>query len=302
MSYVAGIDLGGTKIEGIILNESELNKPLCRVRVPTERNKGYDHILSQIDKLCGLLSKEAGLPFPEKVGMGTPGAVDPLSRTLKNSNTQCMNGRNLHEDLKQVTHRDFVIANDANCFALAEAKLGSAKLYETVYGVIMGTGVGGGFVVGGHLLHGCHGIAGEWGQLMLDADVKIKSSYGTHGTVEAILCGPSLETFYEQHSGVRRPLREVIVRARNGSDAAASATLRHLTDYFAKSMSILINTVDPHAIVLGGGVGNIDELYGEAVRQEIVKYIANSTFEAALLKPALGDSAGVFGAAMLVCN
>jgi len=300
MSYIAGIDLGGTKVEGIILHESNLDQPLCRLRVPTEREKGYDHILSQIAKLCELMGKETGIPFPQRVGMGTPGAIDPVTQTIKNSNTQCLNNRALHEDLQRLTGYDFVMANDANCFALAEATLGSAKGYETVFGVIMGTGVGGGLVVNGHVLNGCHGIAGEWGQLILDANSELTSTYGTHGTAEAILSGPGLENFYELRSGRRLPLKEIVQLARAKQDANAEATLQHLIHYFSQGISMLINTIDPQAIVLGGGVGNVDELYAESTLQEVAKHVFNPRLNTKFLRPTLGDSAGVFGAAMLV--
>jgi predicted NBD/HSP70 family sugar kinase len=302
MSYIAGIDLGGTKVEGIILHESNLDQPLCRLRVPTEREKGYDHILSQIARLCELMSRETGIPFPQRVGMGTPGAIDPVTQTIKNSNTQCLNDRPLHDDLKKLTGCDFVMANDANCFALAEATRGSAKGYETVFGVIMGTGVGGGLVVHGHVLNGCHGIAGEWGQLILDANSELYSTYGTRGTAEAILSGPGLEKFYQLRSGRKLPLQEIVQLARTGRDANAELTLQHLVRYFSQGISVLINTIDPQAIVLGGGVGNIDELYAKSTLQEVARHVFNPRLNTKFLKPTLGDSAGVFGAAMLVAE
>jgi predicted NBD/HSP70 family sugar kinase len=302
MPYIAGIDLGGTKIEGVILDKREPGKPLCRLRVPTERDKGYEHILSQIACLCELMSKETGLPFPQKAGMGTPGVIDPFSQTIKNSNTQCLNNRALREDLQKLTGYDFVMANDANCFVLAEATRGAAKGCETVFGVIMGTGVGGGLVVNGQVLNGCHGIAGEWGQLILDANSELVSNYGTRGTAEAILSGPGLEKFYELRAGRKLPLREIVQLARRKADVNAEATLAHLIKYFAQGVSILINTIDPQAIVLGGGVGNIDELYADSTLAEVAKQVFNPRLQTRFLKPTLGDSAGVFGAAMLVCG
>ncbi|MDR1192066.1 MAG: ROK family protein [Verrucomicrobiales bacterium] len=300
MAYIAGIDLGGTKIEGIILDEREPDRPLCRLRVPTERDLGYEHILAQIASLCGLMSKATSLPFPTKAGMGTPGVIDPETLTLRNSNTQCLNGQPLHEDVRRGTGVDFVMANDANCFALAEATRGAARGCETVFGVILGTGVGGGLVVNGSVLNGCHGIAGEWGQLILDADSGLVSNYGTVGTVEAILSGPGLEKFYARRSGRALPLKDIVQLARRGTDADAQATLAHLVKNFAKGMSMLINTLDPHALVLGGGVGNIDELYSEATRREVARLVFNPVLHTKFLRPTLGDSAGVFGAAMLV--
>jgi predicted NBD/HSP70 family sugar kinase len=159
-----GIDLGGTKIEGVILKSSENPEVLVRLRVPTEQQHGYDHILNQISKLIGLMSKEAGAA-PEKIGMGTPGALDPKAGTLKNSNTTCLNGQPFKADLEQLLKIPIMMANDANCLALAETKMGTVKSHgidaEVVFGVIMGTGVGGGKIVNGR-----HGISGEWGTII----------------------------------------------------------------------------------------------------------------------------------------
>jgi predicted NBD/HSP70 family sugar kinase len=299
MAYLWGIDLGGTKIEGVVLDPDMPEKPFCRLRVPTESAKGYPHIRSQISLLCKMMAEQTGLPLPERIGMGTPGVLDPQSRKLKNSNTQCLNGQLLQADIESDLGVKFVLANDANCFALAEATLGVARGYPTTFGVIIGTGVGGGIVVNGQVLPGCHGIAGEWGQITLDPNGPV-SNYGTRGTVEAFIAGPALERFYAEQSGTRRPLKEVAELAKAGVDQNAVRTLNRLTDYFAQAIGLIIDVLDPHAIVLGGGVGNIDILYTEEMRQKITAAIFNPTFEAALLKPSLGDSAGVFGAAMLV--
>ncbi len=299
MSHLWGIDLGGTKIEGAILDSSALDRPLCRVRVATESEQGYEHIRKQIGRLIKTLAAESGLSLPTKIGMGTPGVVDPHAGTLKNSNTQCLNGTRLRDDLEADLGLAVVTANDANCFALAEATLGCAKGFPTVFGVILGTGVGGGIVVNGHVLNGCHGIAGEWGQLILDPEGPV-SNYGTHGTVEAFIAGPGLEKFYAEQSGKKRKLREIVERME--MDEHARATIERLTSRFAQAISSIIDVLDPHAIVLGGGVGNIDALYTEETRKKITAAIFNPRFEAALLKPTLGDSAGVFGAAMLVAG
>jgi len=299
MAHLWGIDLGGTKVEGAILDPVTPDKPICRQRVPTESEKGYAHIRAQIVQLCQAMSKETGLPLPERIGMGTPGVLDPHTEKLKNSNTQCLNGQRLKDDLESDLGVKLVMANDANCFALAEATLGAARGYPTVFGVILGTGVGGGIVVDGKVLGGCHGIAGEWGQIILDPNGPL-SNYGTRGTVEALISGPALERFYAERSGQTCQLKEIAARAETGADPAARATLERLTDYFAQAISVIIDVLDPHAIVLGGGVGNIEDLYADETREKIVAAIFNPRFEAALLKPALGDSAGVFGAAMLV--
>jgi fructokinase len=297
MAHVWGIDLGGTKIEGVVLDPAVPDRPLCRMRIPTGAENGYRFIVGQTAKLCKMISDETGLPLPEKIGMGTPGVVDPQTGRLKNSNTQCLNGEKLGEDVSAAVGCRFVLANDANCFALAEATLGAGRGYPTVFGIILGTGAGGGIVVHGQILEGCHGIAGEWGQIVLDPNGPV-SSHGTRGTVEAILSGPALERFYVERSGEKRSLREIAARAE--SDVHARATLDRLTAYFAQALYIIVDVLDPHAIVIGGGVGNIEALYAPEVRARITARIFNPTFDAALLRPSLGDSAGVFGAAMLI--
>jgi len=299
MEHLWGIDLGGTKIEAVILDSAAPDRPICRMRVPTESEKGYAHIRAQIGKLVKMIGAESGLPLPKRIGMGTPGVIDPHTGKLKNSNTQCLNGQRLQDDLEAELGLKLVTGNDANCFALAEATMGAARGFPTVFGVIMGTGVGGGIVVDGHALNGCHGIAGEWGQIVLDPNGPV-SNYGTRGTIEALIAGPALERFYAEKSGEKRKLKEIVERIQTHQDAVAQATIDHLTDTFAKAIGLIIDVLDPHAIVLGGGVGNIDALYSEETRGKITAAIFNPTFEAALLKPALGDSAGVFGAAMLV--
>jgi len=301
MEHPWGIDLGGTKIEGVILDPAALDRPVCRLRVPTESGKGYDHVRAQIAKLAKMISSESGLPLPKRIGMGTPGVIDPHTGKLKNSNTQCLNGQRLQDDLEADLGVKLAMANDANCFALAEATLGAARGFPTVFGVILGTGVGGGIVVDGRVLNGCHGIAGEWGQIVLDPHGPL-SNYGTRGTVEALIAGPGLERFYAEQSGHARKLKEIVERAHAHHDLHAQATINRLTDTFAKAIGLIIDVLDPHAIVLGGGVGNIEALYTEETRRKITAAIFNPTFEAALLKPTLGDSAGVFGAAMLVAD
>ena len=163
MEHLWGIDLGGTKIEGAVLDPAAPESPVCRLRVPTESAKGYGHIRAQIASLVKMIGAESGLPLPKKIGMGTPGILDPHTGKLKNSNTQCLNGQRLRDDLESDLGLKLVVANDANCFALAEATMGAARGFPTVFGVILGTGVGGGIVVEGRVLNGCHGIAGRVG-------------------------------------------------------------------------------------------------------------------------------------------
>ena len=290
-----GIDLGGTKIEGAVLASTEKPEPLCRIRVPTESQGGYEHIIGQVTKLVEQMKAETGAA-PAAIGMGTPGVLDPRTKTLKNSNTTCLNGMPLQDDLQKALGIEVRLANDANCFALAEARLGAGGGAETVFGVIMGTGVGGGIVVDGRALYGGQGIAGEWGHNLLDA-AGPDCYCGRKGCVETLLSGPALERVYEAKAGQKLGLAEIAVR--RDTDAHAAATMEHLLDYFGRAMACLINILDPHVIVLGGGVSNVGLLYTEGPAH-VEKYVFNDRLDTKIVQHALGDSAGVFGAAMLV--
>lgn len=300
MEPVWGIDLGGTKIEGVILEDSKSMNVIRRMRLPTEQKQGYSHILRQIHKLVETMSAQTGMK-PEKIGIGTPGALDPATQCLKNSNTVCLNGMPFKKDLEQILGVPIAIANDANCFALAEALLGAAHdaipNAEVVWGTIMGTGVGSGIVVRGKVLAGRHGIGGEWGHNFLDQSGGV-CYCGRIGCVETIISGPFLAKFYNSHSGKELKLPEIVQRYSEGSDEAARMTMERLVHFFGKAVANVINILDPDVIVLGGGLGNIDLLYSEGV-EEVKKYVFNETLDTLFLKPKLGDSAGVFGAALL---
>jgi predicted NBD/HSP70 family sugar kinase len=292
-----GIDLGGTKIEGIILDPMSPEKPIKRLRIPTEAFGGYDHILAQLSKLITLLEEASGIKRPRKIGIGTPGVTIPGTGLLKNSNTLCLNGKPLETDLSHILGCEPILANDANCFTLAEATMGAAQGYKTVFGIILGTGVGGGIVVNGSVLSGPHGICGEWGHNPLQNET-MPCYCGRKGCVEIICAGPALEKHYAELSGKMLKLPEIVVLASCG-DIDALATLERLRNKFSEALGAVINILDPDAIVIGGGVGNLDLLYEPATRQVVLKYIFNDRFDTPLLRPTLGDSAGVFGAALL---
>lgn len=295
-----GIDLGGTKIECAVLDGANNQEVLLRKRVPTEAEKGYEHILSQIKYLVDLVSEEIG-EKPSKIGFATPGVLDPATQTIKNSNTVCMNGQSMQADLEEKLGIPVKLANDANCFALAEALMGAGKDYadaEVVFGVIMGTGVGGGIVVHGKVIGGHHGIGGEWGHNILEEGGN-DCYCGKKGCVEQVISGPALERHYREISGTKKLLKDILADHKAGSDAFASQTVDRLLEYYARAISTLCNVLDPDLIVIGGGVGNIDLLYTEGY-ERIKKYIFNKgVITTPIVKPALGDSAGVFGAALL---
>jgi len=297
---VFGIDLGGTKMEGVVLPFKGSIEPLARLRLPTESEKGYQHIVSQLAQLRINLEQASGVKA-SRIGICTPGTVDPKSGLHKNSNTTCLNGKTFRTDLEAAMGIPVAMANDANCFALAEATLGAVKQFvpdaKVVFGIIMGTGVGGGLVINGQVLNGAHGITGEWGHNFLDESGG-PCYCGKSGCVEKVIAGPSLERYYFQKSGKEKKLQEIVNSYQAENDSFATETMQRLIHFFGLAVSVLINTIDPDAIVIGGGVGNIDLLYSEGVL-EVKKYIFNQELNTVFLKPALGDSAGVFGAAML---
>jgi fructokinase len=297
-----GIDLGGTKIEGVILASAQDPTVLFRHRVPTEASQGYEHILGQFATLVQHMAAAAGYRA-QKVGIGTPGTTIPKTGLMKNCNATVLNGRPLKADLEKLLGLQVTMANDANCFALAETRLGVVKEQfpeaRVVFGIILGTGVGGGLVVNGQVIEGFHGIAGEWGHNYLNQADGHLCYCGKIGCNESILAGPSLERYYAEQSGEPRPLKEIVARAEAGHDAAATQTLQRLTDNFGLALSAVINLLDPDVIVIGGGVGNIDQLY-EAGVASVGQHVFDHQFEAPVVKPSLGDSAGVFGAAYLV--
>lgn len=295
-----GIDLGGTKIEGVILQPEQISKPIVRTRVDTEGFKGYGHIVSQISKLVDMMKEQSGLQ-PAKIGFGTPGVLDPVLQTMKNCNSTALNGMPLKKDLEQKLNVPVELANDANCFALAETRWGIVKEKcpdaKLVFGIIMGTGVGGGLVINDHVWNGRHGIAGEWGHNFLDESGG-PCYCGKTGCVETVISGPATERYYEKLTGEKIKLKEISKRYAEG-DVAAKQTIARLCDSFGKAVSVVVDILDPDVIVIGGGVGNIDGLYTDGV-EALKKYIFNNRVDVPILKPILGDSAGVFGAAALV--
>lgn len=295
-----GIDLGGTKVEGAVLNSAADPRVLFRDRLPTEGHKGYDHILGQIKTVVDKMEATMGYK-PSKIGIATPGTLDPVLGLMKNCNSTNINGKPLKKDLEKLLGLELFMANDANCFALAEANMGAAKEKypnaKVVFGVIMGTGVGGGVVVDGKVINGLQGIGGEWGHNFLDESGG-PCYCGKAGCVEKILAGPALEKYYTSISSQSKNLKEVYDLYIAGSDHFAKQTMDRLTHFFGLALSVVVNILDPDVIVIGGGVGNIDLIYSDGM-ESLKKYVFNNRLDTPVLKPKLGDSAGVFGAAFL---
>ncbi|NTU96696.1 MAG: ROK family protein [Chlorobiaceae bacterium] len=294
-----GIDLGGTKIEAVVIDS--MMKPLARRRIETGADGGYDQILLRIRKLLSMVSSETGLAAPRLIGIGSPGRYDERSGAMKNSNTVSLNGRDLKRDLERLLGMEVLLENDANCFALAESLLGAGFTFmqdssKTAFGVILGTGVGAGIVSDGRVRRGAHGIAGEWGHNELIPGGEL-CYCGRRGCVETVISGPALERYYASLAGLSRPLREIAVST--ASDPAADETIGRLLSFFGKALASVINILDPDICILGGGAGTIEQLYSPDARRAIEKHLFNSELHIPLLRPLLGDSAGVFGAALL---
>ncbi len=292
-----GIDLGGTKIEGIAM--SDHGDELIRKRVPTPAGD-YQAILQTISELVDLI--ESTMNEKGSIGICTPGAISPATGLLKNSNSVCMNGKPVHEDLGRVLNRDIRIANDANCFALSEATDGAAAGEDVVFGVIVGTGTGAGVVVKGHVLDGPNAIAGEWGHNPLpwpqDNERPGPACYcGKHGCIETWLSGPGMSRDYSDHSAQALDARH-IVRLAGEAEEAAESCLQRYEDRMARSLAHVINILDPDVIVLGGGMGNIGRLYTD-VPDLWGQYVFSDRVDTRLVAPQYGDSSGVRGAAWL---
>lgn len=288
-----GIDLGGTKTEGVVLDAK--GNILHRERRPTPQAQGYAAILATIRDLVLDLERRAGQTCT--VGIGTPGAISSKTGCLKNSNTTCLNGQPLKQDLEKLLARELRLENDANCFALSEALDGAGQGYGVVFGVILGTGVGGGIVFHGRLHSGVQHIAGEWGHNVLQADGP-PCYCGKRGCVETFLSGPGFVRDYQAAGGNTTYDARAIVQAASIGDASAEAAFQHYLDRFGRALSMVVNILDPDAIVLGGGLSNIARLYTDG-REKLALYSFNDELRTALLPHRHGDSSGVRGAAQL---
>ncbi|MCX8004804.1 MAG: ROK family protein [Burkholderiaceae bacterium] len=289
-----GVDLGGTKIEIAALDEA--GRILLRRRVPSP-STSYEAILDAIVAL--VTDTERALGTRGTLGIGTPGSLSPRDGRLRNANTVCLNGRPLLADLQARLQREIRMANDANCFALSEARDGAAAGARVVFGVILGTGVGGGIVVDGRVLEGVNRIAGEWGHNPLPTpeheDLPPPPCYcGRAGCIETYLSGPGMTADHLRQTGERLPAHEIAARA----DPACRATLARYCERLARALAGVINVLDPDVVVLGGGLSNIDALYAEVPRRW-VRHVFSDVIATRLLRHRHGDSSGVRGAAML---
>ncbi len=295
-----GIDLGGTKIEGVALASD--GRELGRLRLPTPKGD-YQ---ATIDAVCAIVTDlEMQTGETGTVGIGMPGALSPATGLIKNANNLCLNKMPFNVDIKAALNRPVRLANDADCFALSEATDGAAAGAPTVFGAILGTGVGGGLVFNGRLLQGPNAIAGEWGHnplpWILPDEIPGPDCYcGKKGCIESWNSGPAFEAEYKSLEKKNLTAEAIVTAARSG-DRAAKSALRRYSDRLARALSHVINLVDPHIIVLGGGMSNVEELYTE-VPSRWGAYVFSDRVDTKLVRNMHGDSSGVRGAAWLWPN
>ncbi len=297
MTIRIGLDLGDTKTEIIALDTR--GATLLRRREPTPV-QDYAATLELVHRLVQDAERELGARGT--IGIGTPGAASPATGRLRNSNSVCLNGKPLQQDLERALGREVRIANDANCFALSEAHDGAGQGADTVFGVILGTGVGGGVVVRGQVLAGANRIAGEWGHNPLpwprrDEQPGPPCYCGKSGCIETFLSGPGLARDHESRAGARLDAESVAELAKRG-DAGASATLARYEERLARALASVINVLDPDVVVLGGGLSNVDRLY-DTVPRLWRDWVFSDVTHTRLARNRHGDSSGVRGAAWL---
>jgi fructokinase len=292
-----GIDLGGTKTEIIALDERRRTLLRRRERTPADDYSGTLDLIARLVR-----ESEIELGKRGSVGIGTPGAPSPLTNRIRNSNSACLNGRPIKEDLERLLGREIRIANDANCFALSEAADGAARDANVCFGVILGTGVGGGIVVFGRVIEGANAIGGEWGHNPLPwpepADLPGPRCYcGQRGCIETFLSGPALSAEHERHTGEELSAEEIARRAA-ANDRTAERSLAQYENRLARALASIINILDPDAIVLGGGVSGVERLYA-SVPKLWTQWVFSDVVRTRLLRNFHGDSSGVRGAALL---
>jgi len=290
MGNKLGIDLGGTKIEAVVINDAF--QVVERKRVATNREEGYDAILERIVLLASELMEIGKVDGP--VGICTPGAIDFQTGTLKNSNTVCLIDKPLKSDLESALSLPILMENDANCFALAEAILGAAKDFRLVFGVVLGTGCGGGVVINKNIHRGPNHISGEWGHHVLFPNGK-DCYCGNKGCAESYISGTALEKEWKTLTGEFKRVTDIIDEK---AYLAHPEWKENFINYFGAALANVIDILDPDAVVLGGGLSKLEMLYTEG-KNSIAKATFSKTLVTPVLKNKLGDSAGVFGAAML---
>ncbi len=294
MTKRIGIDLGGTKTEIILTHDDPLDI-IHRKRVPTLQEKGYNHILQQLVELikeCLDLSDETPV-----IGVGIPGSISPETGLVRNANTTCLNGNPFKKDLERQIKLPVFMENDANCFALSEALLGAGRGHEIVLGLIMGTGMGGGVAKDRRVIQGRHGILGEFGHTSIDYNGR-DCWCGAKGCLERYISGPAVEQQYVERCGTKLGLREIYERYQSKSDSIAMEVVEEFITFFGRGLANLITAFDPGIVVIGGGLSNIPLLYSKGADLARSQVFSDEC-TTPVVKNELGDSSGIFGAALL---
>ena len=294
--YRIGIDLGGTKIETILFDPAGQMQHRERITTPRGGPDEYGAIRDAVCNLIRVTQDRIPARAVHTIGVGIPGTIHPRKQVVQNANTTSLKGRPFQADIEGLLGRPVGMDNDANCFTLAEVVSGAARGYGLVFGMILGTGCGGGLCIDGRLHQGKHLIAGEWGHFSVDPAGE-RCWCGNNGCIETKLSGTGVAKAYQRKYGERIKFEEIVARGRNGDPKAAVIFDQFLED-FGRCVGGLISLLDPDAIVVGGGLSNIDELYGEGV-DRVRRYAFHERAETPILKNQLGDSAGVYGAAWI---
>ncbi len=294
MKYKIGIDVGGTKIEAALLTEDR--RELYRKRVPTPQEHGYQAILAALHGLC----RDAVSHMPEgedcTIGIGIPGTINSETGLVQNANTTCLIDMPFQMDIENLLGRQVMMENDANCFTLAESLWGAAKGYGLVFGIIMGTGCGGGICIDSKVRQGGHSIAGEWGHFSVDP-LGAKCYCGNLGCIETKISGSGVEAAYLKKFGKNLKMDEIVFGFRKG-DPSCIEVFNQFLDDFGRCLGGLISVLDPDAVVIGGGLSKIEELYVQGV-EHVRKYAFHRHVKTPILENKLGDSSGVLGAAWI---
>ena len=301
-NFRIGIDLGGTKIEGLALTRDGAEVARRRIETP----KDYRKTLLAIEGLVSVIEEEASAATGNtglgSVGVGLPGTLSPATRVVKNSNSQWLNGHAFDKDLEALLRRPIRVMNDANCFALSEATDGAGTGASVVFGVILGTGVGAGIVIEGHVLEGHQGIGGEWGHNSLPWPRRWECPgpdcyCGRKGCIETYVSGPGMVRDHEAVTGERLSTQEIVADAARGDDDATASYGRYV-DRLARGLAAVINVLDPEIVVLGGGMSNVPGL-PEDVQTALPPYVFTDKLTTRVLENVHGDASGVRGAAWL---
>ncbi|GAM10415.1 fructokinase [Geobacter sp. OR-1] len=289
-----GIDLGGTKTESILLSVDDT--VLFRERKPTPRHDGYEAIVNSVVEMINHAASRLSTDAPYTVGIGIPGSVDEKTGFVRNANSTCLIGHPLKADIERLLSRPVKVRNDADCFTLAECRAGAGEGGNLVFGVIMGTGCGGGLSIDGVVREGPHRIAGEWGHYSVDPQ-GAPCYCGNQGCVETLISGSGVEAAFFREYGQNISMDAIVSHARTGEPRCLKTFNRFLDD-FGRCLGGLISILDPDVVVLGGGLSNIDEIYSEGI-ERVKNYVFHDHLRTPILKNRLGDSAGVFGAAWI---